>query len=132
MDKNFKRSAVDYFNKSDYVIYPSFENFQKRNKGKYVFLSRYGKKNYVDVKYPKNTNIYLIFGKETTGIDKEILARNINKTYRIPTLSEVRSLNLSNCVAIVAYDMVSKFNFLNFDLYEPDKYKGKNYLDMFL
>ena len=58
-------------------------------------------------------NIYLIFGKESTGIPKEILHNNLDKCYRIPTSDNIRALNLSNCVALVTYEALRQQNFPN-------------------
>lgn len=131
-DKELKRSGLDYFKQSDYVVYPDFDNFIKRNNGNFFYFSRYGLKTYNEIEYKKlKGNIYLIFGKETTGIDKKILANNLDKTYRIPTLKDVRSLNLSNCVALVSYNMLEKLDFLNLEKFEPEEYKGKDFLKQF-
>lgn len=131
-NKELKRSGLDYFKHSDYIIYPDFDNFIDRNEGNFFFFSRYGLKTYNEIEYQKlKGNIYLIFGKETTGIDKKILANNLDKTYRIPTLKDVRSLNLSNCVALVSYNMLERLDFLDLEKYEPEEYKGKDFLKQF-
>jgi tRNA (cytidine/uridine-2'-O-)-methyltransferase len=69
----------------------------------------------------KEKNIFIIFGKETTGIDKEILAKNKENTIRIPSTKDVRSLNLSNCVAILAYEYERQNNFFGLEKKEPHK-----------
>lgn len=134
-NKDVKRPALDYLKFAKVTVYPSFENFKERNPGVYLFFSRYGKKNYSNIHYNKyinaGNNIYLVFGKETTGIDKHILANNLDYTYRIPTTNSVRSLNLSNCVCMIAYSMMEKLNFPDMEEYEPEIYKGKDFLDNF-
>ena len=76
----------------------------------------------------KLDNIYLIFGKESTGIPKEILSKNLNRCVRIPTNGNIRALNLSNCVAIVLYEALrqQKYN----DLSKVELIKGENYLEL--
>ena len=74
----------------------------------------------------KNKNYYLIFGKESTGIPKEILHNNLDKCYRIPTSENIRALNLSNCVALITYEALRQQNFPN--LLRSDPFKGEDYL----
>ena len=71
-------------------------------------------------------NIYLIFGKESTGIPKEILRNNLDRCIRIPSTDNVRSLNLSNCVAIVLYEALRQQDYL--DLYRVEPFKGEDWL----
>lgn len=131
--KDVKRPALDYLDVAKITVYPNYENFLKRNDGVFLYFSRYGKQNYSKINYNsfENKNIYLVFGKETTGIDKHILANNLDTTFRIPTTDKVRSLNLSNCVCLVAYSMMEKLDFPNMEEYEPEIYKGKDFLDQF-
>ena len=80
----------------------------------------------VDAQQYKNKNYYLIFGKESTGIPKEILHNNLDKCYRIPTSENIRALNLSNCVALITYEALRQQNFPN--LLRSDPFKGEDYL----
>lgn len=132
-EKHLKRSALDYYKYLNYQIYSDFAQFKKINKGQYYFITRYGKKIYTEIKF-KNTaeEIYLIFGKETTGVDRKLLSQEIDKTYRIPTNDKIRSLNLSNSVSIVVYEYLRQNDFLDLEIYEPATLKGKDYLDSFL
>ena len=82
------------------------------------------KNHYKDFETDKD--IYLVFGKESTGIDKSILKDNLDKCYRIPMRSDARSLNLSNCVAIGAYECLRQVGFN--DLSEFEVLKGKDFL----
>ncbi len=131
-DKYLKRSGLDYFKNADFVIYKNFLEFSNKNKGNYIYFSRYGKKSYSEINF-KNIegNIYLIFGKETTGVDRHLLHEHINDTYRIPHNDKIRSLNLSNSVAIVAYEYLRQLDFPNLSKVEPETLKGKNFLDNF-
>ncbi len=108
-DKYLKRSGLDYIEKFDYDIYENYEEFKNKNIGTYFFLTRYAKKNHTTHDYfKKKNNIYLIFGKESTGIPKQILKDNLNYCMRIPMSDKVRSLNLSNAVAITLYEVLTR------------------------
>lgn len=130
-EKTLKRSALDYLEHLEYFEYEDYEDFINKNKGEYFFLTRYGKKKYTDIDFTKiKTNIYLIFGKESTGVDRTILAKNLDRCFRIPTTDKVRSLNLSNAVAITSYEVIRQLGFD--DLYDYEPHKGKDFLDNFL
>lgn len=126
-EKRLKRSGANYIDKVDYVRYIDFEDFVSKNDGQFYYFTRYGTSSYSDIDFTDNSkNIYLIFGKESTGIQKEILHDNLDKCYRIPTSDNVRALNLSNCVAIVTYEALRQQNFPNLLLSDP--FKGEDYL----
>lgn len=132
-EKRLKRSALDYFEHIDYKVYKNYEMFEKENKGRYFFLTRYGKKTYSDFNYKEiKEDIYLIFGKESTGIEKHILANHLDSCYRIPTTDKVRSLNLSNCVALVSYEVLRQLSYPGLIHTEPKAHKGKDFLDQFI
>ncbi|MFA6753023.1 MAG: tRNA (cytidine(34)-2'-O)-methyltransferase [Bacilli bacterium] len=127
-EKSIKRSGVNYIKDCSYNIYENIDDFFKQNKGKYYFLTRYGKKPHTSFDYSdKEDNIYFIFGKETTGIPKKILRSFLDKCMRIPTTDKVRALNLSNCVAIMLYEALRQQNYPNLLLEEP--HKSANYLE---
>lgn len=127
-EKSIKRSGAGYTDKLDYEVYENFDEFCKRNPGIYYYFTRYGKKAHSEFDYSnKNENIYLIFGKESSGIDKKILKNNLDYCMRIPMSSDVRSLNLSNCVAIVVYETLRQQGYNELLRYEP--HKGENYLE---
>ena len=126
-DKYVKRSAVNYLEHLDYTIYEDFDDFKKKNFGKYYYFTRYGKKAHTEFNYQdKEENIYLIFGKESTGIPKEILKDNLDNCIRIPTTANVRALNLSNCVAIATYEVLRQQNYPN--LSKTETQKGEDWL----
>lgn len=125
-EKSIKRSAVNYIDKLDYEVYENIDEFFSNNKGEYFFLTRYATKKYSDFDFKIKNDIYLIFGKESTGIPKEILKNHLDQCLRIPTTENVRSLNLSNCVSIVAFEALRQREFENLLVY--DKFKGENYL----
>ena len=104
-EKYIRRSGVNYIDNCDYTIYENIEGFFSKNSGEYYFLTRYGHKPQDSFDYSDNDkNIYFIFGKESTGIPKEILKPYIDKCIRIPMTDNVRALNLSNTVAIMVYE----------------------------
>ncbi len=126
-ENRIKRSGANYIDKVNYEIYLDYNDFLSKNKGKFYYFTRYGTKSYSDIDFSNNDeNIYLIFGKESTGIPKELLHDNLDKCYRIPTSGNVRALNLSNCAAIVTYEALRQQNFPN--LLFSDPFKGENYL----
>ena len=127
-DKTIKRCGVNYIDKLKYYVYPSYEDFLSKNKGTFYYFTRYGKKPHTSFDYSnKDENIYLIFGKESTGIPKEILKDNLNNCMRIPMTKDVRALNLSNCVAIVTYEVLRQQDYRYLLRVEP--HKGENYLE---
>ncbi len=123
-DKNrIKRSGANYIDRVDYQTYVDFDEFLERNNGDFYYFTRYGTKSYSDIDFSDSKkNIYLVFGKESTGIPLEILHNNLDRCYRIPTSGNVRALNLSNCVALVTYDALRQQDFP--DLLINDPFKG--------
>lgn len=127
-DKYIKRSGVNYIDYCDYTIYENFDDFLSKNKGTYYFLTRYGHKPHDSFDYSNvDENIYLIFGKESTGIPKEILKDHLDYCMRIPMNANIRALNLSNSVAIMVYEVLRQQNYR--DLLRDEPFKGKNYLE---
>lgn len=127
-EKSIKRSGANYIDKLNYEVYENYEDFKSKNKGTYYFFTRYGKKPHSDFNYSnKDENIYLIFGKESSGIDKKILKDNLDHCMRIPMTEDLRSLNLSNCVAIVVYEVLRQQDYR--DLIRHEVQKGENFLE---
>ena len=124
-DKTIKRCGVNYIENCDYKIYANFEEFKKQNPGNYYYFTRYGSKPHTEFSF-KEENIYLIFGKESTGIPKEILKDHLDRCIRLPMTDKVRALNLSNCVAIATYEVLRQNDY--FDLLRYETFKGKDYL----
>lgn len=126
-DNTIKRSGVNYIDKLKYYEYNDWEDFKSKNKGTYFFFTRYGHVPHSDFDYKSIDDIYLIFGKESTGIPKEILKEDLSHCIRLPMSENVRALNVSNCVAICTYEVLRQKNYegLLFD----DVFKGKDYLE---
>jgi tRNA (cytidine/uridine-2'-O-)-methyltransferase len=126
-ESSIKRSGVNYIEHLDYTVYEDYEDFKNKNIGTYYYLTRYGTKPHTSFDYSdSNENIYLIFGKESTGIPKEILKDSLDKCMRIPMTDKVRALNLSNSVAIMVYEVLRQQNYN--DLLTTDPHKGEDYL----
>ncbi len=131
-DKNLKRSGVNYIDKLKYSVYENFEEFKEKNKGTYYYFTRYGHKPHTSFDYSnKDEEIYLIFGKESTGIPKEILKDDLDHCMRIPMTANVRALNLSNCAAICIYEVLRQQDYRDLLRDEPndDMHKGNDYLE---
>ena len=126
-EKEIKRSGVNYIEHLEYKVYENFNDFKEKNIGKYYFSTRYGKKPHSEFKFNKEDNIYLIFGKESTGVPKEILKEYLDNCMRIPTTDKVRSLNLSNCVALVLYEALRQQDYNDLLKFEP--HKGSDFLE---
>ena len=126
-DKTVKRCGVNYIDKLEYKIYKNFDEFSSQNDGEYYFFTRYGKKPHTEFDFTnQDKDIYLIFGKESTGIPKEILRNHLDRCMRLPTTANVRSLNLSNCVAIATYEVLRQQDYPN--LLKTEPHKGEDWL----
>ena len=127
-DHSIKRSGVNYISNCHYTIYENYEDFKKQNHGTYYYLTRYGRKPHTSFDYSNsNENIYFIFGKESTGIPKEILKDDLEHCMRIPMTDKVRALNVSNSVAIMLYEVLRQQNYPGLLFEEP--FKGADYLE---
>lgn len=127
-DKSIKRSGANYIDNCNYTVYENYDDFLSKNDGEFYFLTRYGTKTYVNFDFSDSTkNIYLVFGKESTGIPKEILSSHITNCLRIPINDTIRALNLSNCVAIMVFEVLRQQGYPG--LLDYDSFKGANYLE---
>ncbi len=127
-EKVVKRSGANYINDCNYTLYENFDDFLSKNNGDFYFLTRYGRKAHSSFDYSdKSKNIYLVFGKESTGIPKEILKDHLDRCLRVPMTNKVRALNLSNTVAIMVYEVLRQQNYPNLLFEEP--FKGPDYLE---
>ncbi len=97
-----KRAGLDYWDKLDIHIYSSLDDFFEKNEGNFFYFSTKAKKSFSEVKY--DSNVYLIFGKETKGLPESLVNANPDTAVRIPMKSDLRCLNLSNSVAVAVYE----------------------------
>ena len=109
-DRKLKRAGLDYWDKLDITYYENYEDFLGQNQNaELYFFSAHGKNSYADITYPDNA--FLIFGRESVGLPKELVEANIDRSVRIPMRKTLRCLNLSNSVAIAVYEVLRQNNF---------------------
>lgn len=108
-DRKLKRAGLDYWHLLDITYYASLDEFLAKNQGEFFFFSTKAVHKHTDVRYPDNC--YLFFGKETAGLPEALLFQNKDRCVRIPMLSEARSLNLSNSVAIGVYEVLRQWDY---------------------
>lgn len=125
--KVFKRGSSNYLHLVDMYVYDNWDQFclMHNYPANYCFITRYGLNTYNHIPAQTLTSedqpLYLIFGAESCGIDKEILQTYKNQTYRLPTSSNVRSLNLGNCVMTILYEVLRQLDFEDLCREEPHK-----------
>ena len=111
-DKKLKRAGLDYWHLLGVCYYENIDEFFEKHKGKnFYFATTKARHTYCDVEYKDND--FILFGKETKGLDENLLHNNPEKCIRIPMIDEARSLNLSNSVAIVIYEALRQNGFSN-------------------
>ena len=113
-EKQVKRAGLDYWDKLEIEKHNSFKDFldkYKPEKTNMFFVTTKGKNCYSDVDYSNMDEVFVLFGKETKGLPEDTLQEYLDKTIRIPMKKDLRSLNLSNSVAIVVYELLRQANF---------------------
>lgn len=113
-DKYLKRAGLDYWDKLEIEMHESLQDFLQKyspTENAMYFSTTKGKQCYSDVNYTQSEEIFILFGKETKGLPEDLLKKYIKNTIRIPMREHLRSLNLSNSVAIIAYEVFRQFNF---------------------
>ncbi len=128
-EKRLKRSGMDYIKDAKIYIHKNWNEFVKENPSEnYYFMTRYAKKAPSDFDFTKcEGDIYLILGKESTGIDKKILQQYLNRGMRLPMVASARSLNLSNCAAIIVYEVLRQLDYPG--LASAEQIKGEDWLE---
>lgn len=117
-DKYLKRAGLDYWDKLDIEEHESLKHFFDKYKieENNMFLATTKAANcYSDVNYSNFDEVFILFGKETKGLPEDLLEENLNKTIRIPMREHLRSLNLSNSVAIIVYEVLRQNGFQNLE-----------------
>ena len=132
-EKYIRRSGVNYIDYCKYELYENWDDFISKHKNdKLYFLTRYGHKPHTSFDYSNNKeNIYFVFGKESTGIPREILKPYLDKCMRMPMTDKVRALNLSNTVAIMIYEALRQQNYNDLLRDEPsdEGHKGNHFIE---
>lgn len=109
-DKKLKRAGLDYWDKLDITYYDGLEDFYAKHRDATVYyFTTKGKHKYTDVAYPNE--VYIMFGKESAGLPEELLFQHPEHAVRIPMREHLRSLNLSNSVAIAVFEILRQHDF---------------------
>lgn len=117
-EKQVKRAGLDYWDKVTIEEHSSLSAFLQKyppEKNNMFFLTTKGQKCYSDIDFSKMNEVFLLFGKETKGLPEDLLQKYIANAIRIPMLPTLRSLNLSNSVAIVLYEVLRQDSFKNLE-----------------
>lgn len=112
-DRTLKRAGLDYWDKLDLTYYESYEDFLEKNpEAQMYFFSAHGEHLLGDVKYPDCA--FLVFGRESVGLPRELVEANRERSVRIPMRGDVRCLNLSNAVAVAVYEVIRQSGYDGF------------------
>ena len=128
-DKSLKRAGMDYISTLKWTYYDNYDEFLKIYGNKKIYyVTRYSKNIYSENDYSNIVeDVILMFGRESTGIPHDILRANYDTTVRLPMVANSRSLNLSNCVAIMTYEVLRQQKF--FSLATREEIKGEDFLE---
>lgn len=128
-DKSLQRVGMDYIKEAKYVLYRDYEEFEQMHRNAVIYyVTRYSSKLYTSFDFSNRCeNLYFMFGNESTWIDKRLLKSHLNFCLRIPMMANARSLNLSNSVAIVLYEVLRQQKFS--ELATIEIIKGEHTLD---
>lgn len=109
-DKHLKRAGLDYWDKLDITYYDNLNDFFEKNSGgNFFYFTTKGKNIHSNIDYPDNS--YLVFGREDAGLPEELLYKNPDTCVRIPMRNNLRSLNLSNSVAVAVYEVLRQWDY---------------------
>ncbi len=108
-DKQLKRAGLDYWKYLDITYYDGLKDFLAKVQDKCFFFTTKAQNRYTDVQYPDEC--YIVFGREDAGLPEDLLFHNKDNCVRIPMMPTLRSLNLSNSVAIAAYEILRQWDF---------------------
>ena len=109
-DRTLKRAGLDYWDKLDVTYYDSYEDFVSKNEGaEMYFFSSHAERSFAEVEYTEG--VYLVFGRESVGLPDDLVRENYARALRIPMLPTLRCLNLSNSVAVAAYEALRQWGF---------------------
>ena len=110
-DKKLKRAGLDYWDKLEIYEYDNIDDFFSKNSGEFYFFTTKGRMVHSDVDYPQDREVYIIFGREDKGLPEKLLYENPQSCVRIPMRKTLRSLNMSNSVAIASYEVLRQWDY---------------------
>ncbi|OHR72187.1 tRNA methyltransferase [Bacillus sp. HMSC76G11] len=112
-DKMLKRAGLDYWEFVNVVYHDSLDElFEAYPQGEFYYITKFGEKPHTTFDYSNHEeDTFFVFGKETTGLPKELIAENLERCLRLPMTGNVRSLNLSNTAAILIYEALRQQNY---------------------
>ena len=109
-DRTLKRAGLDYWDKLEVLYYDDYDDFLRKNPGADLyFFTSHGTRSYSEVSYPES--VYLVFGRETSGLPRELIEQNPERALRIPMRKTLRCLNLSNAVAVATYEVLRQWGY---------------------
>ena len=109
-DRTLKRAGLDYWDKLEIFYYDDYADFLSKNpEANLYFFTSHGERSYHEVSYPDG--VYLVFGRETSGLPRELILENTERALRIPMRKTLRCLNLSNAVAVATYEVLRQWGF---------------------
>ncbi len=122
-DRHLKRAGLDYWHMVEIAYYDTMADFLAKHHGKNLnFITKKASKTYDKIDF--SGEVFLIFGKETSGLPEDLLENNRERCYRIPMKSDARSLNLSNAVAIIVYEACRQKGFGGLQLDGNEEFAG--------
>ncbi|WP_198021570.1 tRNA (cytidine(34)-2'-O)-methyltransferase [Ruminococcus sp. NK3A76] len=110
-DKQLKRAGLDYWDKLEIYEYENLDEFFEKTEGVYYYFTTKGKNVHSQIDYPEDKNVFLVFGREDKGLPEDLLYKNGDFCSRIPMRPTLRSLNLSNSVAIATYEVLRQWDY---------------------
>ncbi|XWT67294.1 tRNA (cytidine(34)-2'-O)-methyltransferase [Mycoplasma putrefaciens] len=127
-ERHLSRPSANEFKFVDCTRYDDWSDFISRHPNTKLYcLSRYGQKPLSDFDFTSvNDDVFLVFGRESTGIAKQIIKDNFQTTFRIPMTAQARSINIANAMAIASYEVLRQWDYL--DLAKHEVQKGKDYI----
>ncbi|MBR3630363.1 MAG: tRNA (cytidine(34)-2'-O)-methyltransferase [Oscillospiraceae bacterium] len=111
-DRNLKRAGLDYWDKLEIYEYDGLSGFMAQHAGDLIYyFTTKARSAHSDVQYPQDRDVYLMFVREDAGLPEELLVQHPETSVRIPMRPTLRSLNLSNSVAIAAYEVLRQWDY---------------------
>ena len=110
-DKKLKRAGLDYWDKLEIYEYENMDEFFEKNSGEFYYFTTKGRNVHSGANYPADKDVYIVFGREDKGLPEKLLYDNPDSCVRIPMRNDLRSLNLSNSVAIAVYEVLRQWDY---------------------